>query len=324
MSYEILGVGAPIVDHMVVEEEAFLKEIMGDKGGMHLVDYLTLINILSKSKTPPRKVLGGSCANTVRALAHLGHSGAILGRVGDDDLGKLFLENLKELKIASLLPPSPTPTSQVACIVTPDGERTMRSFIGASAELTIQEITKELFSGVRLVHIEGYQLQNPEIVEHTMKLAKEAGARVSFDLGSFEVVTQYREKIYELIQHYIDILFGNREEVHALTQTSPKEGCAFLKQYCEVVIVLQGTGGCEVGTLERQISCPAYPVEPLDTTGAGDLFASGFLHGYLKQKSLEECAHYGALLGAAVVQCHGVEMAPTVWQKLLSQLKHKD
>jgi sugar/nucleoside kinase (ribokinase family) len=317
---EILGIGAPIIDYVVMTTDDFLAQLPGEKGGMVPIDYETLLSILKNCKSPPLAIAGGSGANTIKGLAHFGHHCGLIGKIGNDTAGEKFLESMRALKIKPYLCKATTPTAQVACLITPDGERTMRTFLGATQEMTAQDLDPKVFQGVKLVHIEGYSLLNGDLTETAMQYAKDSGAKVSYDLGSFEVVKGHRERILGLLSKYVDIIFGNKDEIQALFQLNPEKGCTALSQLCETAIVLLGKEGCIVGTKSGQVHCPAFVVDAVDTTGAGDLFASGFLHGYLHGVSPEECARYGALTAATVIQAHGVDIPVETWQEIKAKM----
>lgn len=316
MAYEILGVGTPILDHVIQVSDEYLSSISGCKGGMEPVDYKTFRHIIDHCGSSAKLVAGGSCANTIKGLANLNHRCSMIGAIGQDESAKYFLNSLELLGIHSSLITVPLPTAQVACLITPDGQRTFRSFLGSSQEIKPHHLTVESFKGVRLVHIEGYTLLNESLPLKAMEIAKEVGAKVSFDLASFELAEAYRNEIIQLLSHHVDILFANEDEVYSLTHLDPKKGSRILSDLCEVVAVCTGPKGCWIGSNHRSTHYPAYPVQPLDTTGAGDLFAAGFLHGYLRGCSWEKCAHYGALTGAEVVQVLGAEIPQSVWDGL--------
>lgn len=321
--YEVLGVGAPFVDDILHVSEDFLKMVPGEKGGMVPIDYATLQNILSSSDVKPIIAAGGSGGNTIRGLARLGHHCAQVGKIGEDAMGKIYLEQMQALNIdTSCLISSKTPTAQALCLITPDGERTMRSFLGAAQEMSAADLHFEMFSGVSLVHIEGYSLMNGSLPERAMQLAKQAGAKVSFDMGSFEVVDMYYTRIKKLLAEYVDIVFGNWLEMQTLTgYDDPEMICNELAHLCEAVVVLLGPKGCCVGNKAETKLCPALKVDVVDTTGAGDLFGSGFLHGYLAGHDLEECARYGVLTSAAVVQVRGVTISDQEWHKIIASMQ---
>jgi sugar/nucleoside kinase (ribokinase family) len=259
---------------------------------------------------------GGSCANVIRGLAHLGHRCALVGKVGDDWTGQQLVDKLKSQGIMPLYSTAPLPTSQAICLVTPDGQRTCRTFLGATVEMRGEHLTAEQFNGIGHMHIEGYSLLNDELTISAMERAKSAGATISFDLSSFEIVDRYRTVLPNLLSSYVDIVFANAEEAEMLFHTSPREACRELMQLSKVAVVSMNKQGCWVGYGSEPVHCPAYPVDAVDSTGAGDLFASGFLHGFLTNKAPERSAHYGALIAAAVVQVFGADIPPAIWRRL--------
>ncbi len=322
--YDILGVGAPFIDHILPVSEEYLATIPGEKGGMQPVDYQTLRAIIDDSGAEALLRVGGSGANTIKGLANLGHRCALLGKVGMDPAGKAFLKSLKSLNIQSLLIPTSTPTGQLVCLVTPDGQRTFRDFLGSQLEMRPEDLNPHHFEGVQWVHIEGYTLLNERLTIRAMEYAKRAGAKISFDLASFELAARYKIHIIHLLAHHVDIVFANREETRALTGMDHEKGCAVLKDICGIAVVLMGADGCFIGHEQEILHCPAYPVNPLDTTGAGDIFAAGFLHGYLTGKSLRECARYGALAAAEVVQVYGAEIPQDSWARIKNDFNNNN
>lgn len=318
--YEVLGIGAPFIDHIVQVNPQYALSLEGVKGGLEIIDYETLCEIIQTSGTTVKLLAGGSSANTIRTLAHLGHKCAMGGKIGTDRAGERFLKNLQDLGIKSFYIPSSTPTGQLVCLVTPDGERTFRDFLGAGREMRGEDLDPSLFEDVKLVHIEGYTLLNKGLTLRAMELAQDAGTKISFDLSNYELVSKHHEQIMHLLSNHVDILFANAKEVHALTGNEPKDGCKFLKSFCEIVVVSMNVDGCWIGNNQDLIHCDAYPVKALDSTGAGDVFAAGFLHGYLTGQPLVKCAHYGALIGAEVVQVFGTELPEATWDKLRKEI----
>lgn len=318
--YEVLGVGAPILDQIILVTDEFLKKVPGKKGGTELIDYNQMIKLIKQSGKEPTTIIGGSSSNTIKGLANFGHKCAITGKLGNDRSGSLIEKTLVNQGIIPLYQHSPMPTGQSLCMITPDGERTLRTFVGASGEMKGTDLNPAWFEGVKLVHIEGYTLLNESLTERAMILAKEYGAKISFDLASFEIADRYRERIVHLLSHHIDILFANELETRIFTKLDAERGCDILKDICETVVVFLGDSGGWVARGNEKIRYPAFEANPLDTTGAGDLFASGFLHGYLKGCSLEECARRGAIAGSAVVQVLGTEIPPDVWKLIKETL----
>lgn len=319
-AYIILGIGAPIMDSLLPVSEEFITAVPGKRHGMQPVDYATLQSLVRRSGSTPHLVTGGSTANTMQALAMLGRSTALAGMVGDDSLGRRFLQEIAERGVTSLIKTSSTPTAQVLCLITPDGHRTCRTYLGASLEFSADDLQPTQFENVQLVHIEGYSLPNPGLTLRSMQLAKAAGALVSLDLSSHETVAEHRTMLVELLRDYVDIVIGNEDELEALLGVSAEQGCATLAQWVEVAVVLRGADGCLIGNKETIVAYPAYPTVPLDTTGAGDLFIAGFLHGYLDHLPLQTCAHFGAVLGNAVVQVLGTDLSDETWKEVKKKL----
>ena len=317
---EVLAIGSPFLDHIIPVSEDYLASLPGGKGGMEEVDFSTFKRIIATAGPRTNLASGGSGANTIKGLSYLGHKCALAGKIGNDDAGITFIESIEKSGVISYLMPSGIHTGQIACLITPDGERTFRDYFGAGEKLHPDELKDEFFEGVKLVHIEGYTLLNERLVVRAMELAKKHGAKISFDLASFELAAQFRPQIVHLLSHHVAILFANTLETRALTGLDPERGCSILSDLCDIAVVLMGKDGCWVGGEDGLVRCPAYPVDPLDTTGAGDLFAAGFLHGYLSGKSYAESAHYGALVAAEVVQVYGAEIPETVWAELRTKV----
>jgi sugar/nucleoside kinase (ribokinase family) len=315
-SYEILGIGAPIGDYILRVSDAFLRQLPGTKAGMQEIDLETLHRLIALSGQEPVIVAGGSGANTMKGLARLGHRVALAGKIGRDPIAQYAMDSFKAYGVKTLVTSTATPTSQVLCLVTPSGDRTFRSYMGASREFNSRDLTPDLFQGVRLVHIEGYAILNDNLLEAAMTLAQKAGAIISYDLGSHELVSSHRERILHVLEAFVDLLFCNRDEITALLGDDMEAGCDFVRERCEVAVILLGSDGCLVGSREARMHYPADQVNTVDTTGAGDLFASGFLHGYLNGHSLEECARFGAILGSSVIQVVGAEIPVERWEQI--------
>ena len=312
----VLGIGSPCVDQIFTVEEDYLKVIEIKKGGSAQVDYEKLKQVIAGCQGMPHVAPGGSCLNTIKGLAGLGEKCAIVGKVGEDSSGEYMLENLRKQHVQSLFVPTLTPTAQVVSLLTPDHQRTMLIFPGASLELTADDLRSEHFHGVTLVHLEGYLLRNGYMTEKVMKMAKDAGKLISFDLGCFQLVQENRDLILSLLRSYVDIVFANEDEIFALTGLDPKAGCVELQKICPIAVVLMGKEGCLVGSRDRLIAKATLSAEVVDTTGAGDLFASGFLYGILRGYDLETCAYLGNCLGSTIVGVKGAEIPESQWVEL--------
>lgn len=303
ISYEVLAVGAPICDTILPVNDAFLETIPGKKRGMQPIDLPTLQQLIALSEKTPLRVAGGSAANTIKGLGRLGHQVAFAGTVGRDEAGIFARARLVAAGVTPLLTQSDTPTSQVLCLVAPDRDRTFRSYNGAGGQFRSEDLRG---ISAKHVHIEGYAITNHHVVEEVIQIARGMGATISYDLGSHELVETHLDRVVALVKD-IDIVFCNRDELAAL------DGA---KLTAPLVVELMGSEGCEV----NGVRYPAYPAHLLDSTGAGDLFASGFLHGFLAGRIIQECAHYGAVLGAAVVEEFGAEIADARWPELTKSM----
>lgn len=321
-NYQILALGDPYVDRILRVSDEFLSAIPGDKGGTLEITYPTLVNLLSTAEGTPEIIPGGSAANTIRALAYLNHPCALLGKLGNDDLADHFLKELKQLSITPLLKRANKPTGQVICLVTPDGDRTQRTLVGSAGTMVSQDVRPEYFEGVRLAHIEGYSLRNGELPRHTMKLAKQAGATVSMDLAAFELVDRHRPMVEDLIQRYVDILFCNALEAEALTGTTDEEAAVeYLGSFCDIAVITMSERGCWVKYDKKRFHLSTQAIHPTDSTGAGDYFAAGFLHGWLQDASPLYCAKVGSVIARTVIGNIGPVIHKHQWDKLLIEIQ---
>lgn len=316
----VICVGSPVVDQVVQVQEGFLEKVGGEKGGMELVDSKSFSEIVEKLPTRPDLTPGGSAGNTSFALARLGMPSRFLGALGDDHAGNFFRDQLLKAggddKAIRVMPD--LPTAQCLSLVTPDAERTMRTHLGAAMTFAPEHVTEDDFKGCGHAHIEGYVLFNPDLMIATLKAAKAAGCTISVDLASFEVVNASRTILHELLMEYVDIVFANEEEAEAFAGDSdPQKGLESLAKLCDTVAVKIGDKGALLCHGGECCHVPATVVEQVvDTTGAGDFWAAGFLYGLLSGMSLQESGDIGALLGGAVVACEGTALPDNQWQEL--------
>lgn len=313
---KVLGIGAAVLDHTLLATDDLLKEIQVFKGSAGPATLEKLRYVLSKGKVVKPPAAGGSAANTIRGLANLHTPCAFFGKAGEDEACNIFTQSLTDLGIESLLLPSSLPTTEVACLITEEGEKTMFYHLGASTSIQTGEITPALFQNTRLVHLEGYTFLQEGVSEKAAELAKEAGCLISLDLGSFTLVRQKKARMVDFIIRYCDIVFANADEAFALTGQPPKEACLLMKDLSETAVVLFGAGGAWVGKGYDMLHGPSLPAKAVDTTGAGDLFIAGFLYGVLQDFSLEKCAFCGNLLASSVIRHFGSEIPKEEWPAL--------
>lgn len=322
--FTIIGIGSPIVDAIALVEESFISQVDGDKGGMVLVDTATITSLIESLPQAAVAAPGGSAGNTLFALARMGASTSFLGKTGNCTEGGFYRDRFAQLggdtsrfKIGNV------PNGRCLSLVTPDGERTMRTDLGAAMTLAPEEISVADFAGCSHAHIEGYLLFNEALMRRVLESAKEAGCTISLDLASFEVVNATKAILPELLSHYVDIVFANEEEGSAYTGIVDDYPQMALKlaELCEIAVVKVGAHGSYVARAsEVQKIEPMHAAKVIDTTGAGDLWAAGFLYGWSQNRPLAECAQMGSTLGAAVVQEQGSTLPEYVWQDILANI----
>ncbi len=322
--FTIIGVGSPIVDAIALVDESFVAQIEGEKGGMVLVDAPTITQLIESLPQAAVAAPGGSAGNTLFALARMGASTSFLGKTGNCTEGAFYRDCFSKLGgDSSRFKLGDVPNGRCLSLVTPDGERTMRTDLGAAMTLAPEEVTTQDFDGCAHAHIEGYLLFNEALMRRVLKSAKDAGCTISLDLASFEVVHATKSILPEILSEYVDIVFANEEEGEAFTGlVNDHAGIALeLAKLCEIAAVKVGAHGSYVaqgGTVEKIE--PMHAAHVVDTTGAGDLWAAGFLYGWSHQRSLADSAKIGSMLGAAVVQEQGSVLPEHVWQDILSQI----
>ncbi len=318
----IVGVGSALVDILLQESDAFLENTGAQKGGMTLVDYEKIVSILAQSEKDPSHVPGGSACNTIIGIGNLGKNAHFIGKRGRDDLGEAFENALRTHGVEPILDTSDTPTGRVLSIITPDAQRSMFTFLGAASETRPQEITAEKFRDAAIVHIEGYLLFNEQLIFTALKAAKEAGALISLDLASFTVVEASKNILTDIVKEYVDILLANEDEARAYTGTENEtEALQILARDAHIAVM-------KVGKRGSFISCEgnAHSIgilgsgDAIDTTGAGDLWASGFLYGLVKGLPLEKCGRLGAACGYEVCQVIGAHIPEDGWERIKQSL----
>ncbi|MBU2489112.1 MAG: adenosine kinase [Proteobacteria bacterium] len=317
----IVGIGSALVDILAHEEEEFLVRTGAAKGGMQLVDHHhELEALLSGVSGTPSIVCGGSACNTVMGVGRLGGRGRFVGKCGTDDFGRRFREGLDACNIeANLIHCDVNPTGRVLSIVTPDAQRSMFTFLGASALALPEEIARSTaFDQAAVVHVEGYLLFNPDLIRMALSRARDAGAAISLDLAAYTVVDQSRDFLFELVEEYVDILIANEDEARAYTgETDEATALAILAEHTEVAVLKVGERGSHIAAKGRTVRVRAMGNGPaLDTTGAGDLWASGFLYGLVHGMSLEKAGELGSACGYEVCQVLGAQIPEEGWERI--------
>ncbi len=323
----MIGVGSPVVDLLAQVSEDFIKTIHGDKGGMELVSSEVMQEIVNQLNGTIVRAPGGSAGNTTFALAKMGAKCSFLGKLGKDEDGDYYRCSFEKCNGDSSRFKYALDHATARCVslITPDSERTMRTDLGAALLLDADEITPRDFEGIYLAHIEGYLLFNPALAQKVIQSAKQAGCLVSIDLGSFEVVAASESMLFSLLTNHVDIVFANEDESRAFCGSAdPLVGLEELSKCCSVAVVKIGAKGAWVkGEGQEPVKIEPVPADSVvDTTGAGDFFAAGFLYGYLRGMTLAECGEIGSLLGAEVVQQIGAGLPETVWDEISKKINN--
>ncbi len=320
---KVIGIGNALVDVLIrLDDEKIINELGFPKGSMQLIDAGTSALIADKTKDLKKEMAsGGSAANTIHGLARLGMETAFIGTVGRDETGRFFEEDMKKSGITPLLFKSDSPSGIANAFITKDGERTFGTFLGAGVELSGDMLKKELFEGYDALHIEGYLVQNHELIETALRLAKEAGLKISLDLASFNVVEDNLDFLKEMTEKYVDILFANEEEAKAFTGMEPKEALHEISKSVDISVVKIGGKGSMVKQRELIVNIEPIKANPIDTTGAGDIYASGFLWGYLNGLGFEKAGYAGSLLASTVIEVIGAKFDDAKWDEIKKQLQ---
>jgi adenosine kinase len=322
--YDVLGIGNAIFDVLVQTDEAFLAAHGMSKGGMALVDEARATAIY-RDMGPATEMSGGSAANTIVGIANLGARAAYVGKVKDDQIGRLYMHDIRAAQVA-FETGAATDGPATGCsyiLVTPDGERTMNTYLGAAQDLMPGDIDAAQITASKIVYLEGYLWDPANAKQAFVKaatLAHGAGRQVALTLSDSFCVDRYRDEFLDLIRkRTVDLVFANEAELHSLYQTSDFDSA--LKQLrvdAGLGVVTRSEKGCVVASKDGIVEVGAFPVKKLvDTTGAGDLFAAGFLFGLVRGASYENAGKLGALAAAEVIQHIGAR--PQASLKQLAQ-----
>lgn len=317
---KILGIGSALVDILIrLQDDAALVQLGLPKGSMQLVDQSQRDSILSVFEGFTKNLAaGGSAANTIHGIGKLGGPAGFIGIIGQDKLGDSFVNDMKNAGVEVHILRSPTPTGCATTLISPDSERTFATYLGASSELspTHLETLRPIFAQYDIFHIEGYLVFNQLLTEAAIKMAKEAGLLVSIDLASYNVVEANRDFLHRIVRDYVDIVFANEEEARAFTGKEPEEALADISQLASWAIVKTGSKGSLIYHNGATCRIGVIPVTPADTTGAGDLYASGFLYGLANGLTLQQCGELGALLAGKVIEVMGAKMDEAQWTEI--------
>lgn len=307
--YDVVCIGNAIVDVLAHADDAFLDERGLTKGTMQLVDDATAAALYA-DMGPGVEVSGGSAANTAAGIASFGGRAAFIGRVADDQLGEVFAHDLRSTGVHFATPPAPAgppATGRCLVLVTPDAQRTLNTSLGASADIGPDDIDVDLVSASAVLYCEGYLWDAPgakAALAHAMDVAAGAGRQVAFTLSDPFCVERHRHEFLDLVEHRIDLLFANEVEICALYGVATfDEAADAVAGHVGTACLTRSEAGSVVVTADgERVAVPAQPVDAVvDTTGAGDLFAAGYLVGHTRRLAVAECARLGAIAAAEVI-----------------------
>jgi sugar/nucleoside kinase (ribokinase family) len=313
---KILGIGNALVDIIIfLNNDAVLQSFSLPRGGMQLVDMATAQKVEEETRECRKHMAsGGSAANTIHGLAALGVTTGFVGSVGHDQLGDFFREDLIRAGITPLLSKSNSATGSARALVSKDGERTMATFLGAAVELAPEKLDPRLFKEYDHLHLEGYLVLNHSLVEMSLDYARQYHMTVSLDLASYNVVEANLDFLTRVIQDHVDVVFANEEEARAFTgHTDPGKALEAISSFCDTAVVKIGEHGSLIFQSGKTYRVAPVMVNCLDTTGAGDLYASGFLYGFASGMEPEKCGKIGSLLAAKVIEEPGAKISPESW-----------
>lgn len=316
MRKNVIGIGSALVDILTrIDNDDILQELNIPKGSMMLVDEKSSALIEKKlEKHESSMAPGGSAANTIHGLAKLGVKAGFISYVGNDDTGKFFEDSMNSVGVKPFLFHTDTASGTARTIISKDGERTFATNLGASLELNENVITPELFKDWEYCYVEGYLIANRSVFSKVISTAKECGCKVILDLASYNVVEDNCSFLNELLPQ-LDIIFANEEEAKALTKKEAEESLHYIADNVDIAVVKVGKKGSFIKRGDEVVQIGCNKVDVVDTTGAGDMYAAGFLYGLINGYDLEKCGTIGNLLAESIIQVIGAKMDERRWEE---------
>ena len=316
----VIGIGNALTDMLVnLKTDSVLERFDLPKGSMNLVD-TRLQTDISKSVAglPYSLSLGGSAGNTIRAMAQLGCKVGFIGKVGQDTTGDFFVQALENLKVAPVVFRGKERSGKCVSLISPDGERTMVTHLGAALELSAEEIAPAIFEGYDCLYVEGYLVQDHALIRKAAETAKACGLKVAIDLASFNIVAENLVFLRDLVSSFVDIVFANEDEAKAFTcEAEPLNALQMISGICELAVVKIGTRGALIKQGDEVVHVGIMAAaKRVDTTGAGDFYAAGFLSGLCDGLSLRQCGTIGAITAGKVIEVVGTTFGEDAWKDI--------
>ena len=312
---KIIGIGNALVDVMtIIDDDQILKKFSLPKGSMTLVD-VQKSEMIKKTTSDFKKAFtsGGSAANTIHGLAKLNANAGFIGSIGRDKTGDIFEEDMKKAGVNNKLFRRESVTGTAVALISHDSQRTFATHLGAAVELEAEDLQEEYFKPYDILYFEGYLIINKPLVIKACTLARNNNMEIAVDMASYNVVDACKEDFIEIIEEYADIVFANEDEARALTGLQPEEALKKLAGMCKVAVIKTGKEGSLIQRDEEVIKVGTLQITCKDTTGAGDLYASGFLYGYANDLPLDKYGSIGALLAGNVIEMVGARIPDKKW-----------
>ncbi len=321
----VIGIGNALTDMLVnLKSDEVLERYGIARGSMSLVDS-RLQSEVSKAVAgrPYSLSLGGSADNTIRAMARLGAQVGFIGKVGRETTGDFFEQALDNLGIAPTIFRGNNRSGKCVSLISPDGERTMLTHLGAALEMNAEEIKPSIFEGYDCLYIEGYLVQDHTLIESVVSTAKECGLKVAIDLASFNVVDENLDFLRRIVDSYVAIVFANEDEARSFSgEQEPVNALQYISQMCELAVVKIGMKGALIKQGEKVIQVGIMAAaKRVDTTGAGDFYAAGFLYGLTEGLDLRQCGTIGAVTAGKVIEVVGTTLSDEAWEDIHRYIK---
>lgn len=317
---KVIGIGNALTDVLVnLRNEDVLHSHNIARGSMSLVDSELQSQVSKEVAGLPHSLsIGGSANNTIRAMARLGSEVGFIGKVGHDNTGDRFEQALYNLGIEGKIFRGDKPSGKCISLVSPDGERTMLTHLGAAAEMHAEDISASLFEGFDCLYIEGYLVQEHSLIETAIRTAKECGLQVAIDLASFNVVEENLDFLRSIVAKYIDIVFANEDEARVFSgEAEPINALQYISEMCDLAVVKIGTKGALIKHKGEVIHIGIMAAaKRVDTTGAGDFYAAGFMYGLCEGLSLRQCGTIGAITAGKVIEVVGPTLGEEAWSEI--------
>lgn len=315
---KILGIGNALVDILVnIDNDDILDRFGLQKGGMEMIDAQRKREILEVlAGMPQTMATGGSTSNTIHGLARLGATAGYIGKVGNDEMGHLFKKECERFGVIPHLIESEEDTGIAITFISSNAERTFATYLGAAATMQPDQVDTKILADYDLIHIEGYLIFNHDLILDVCKKAKACGLQISMDMASYNLIESNLDFVKMLLHDYVDIIFANEEEAKAFTGVENVEALHALSEHCPVAIVKVGKDGSYIKMNGEVTAIAPVDAQRIDTTGAGDIYASGFLYGYVNGFDALKSGNLASYLSARLIEYVGAKLPNEEWLKI--------